>query len=617
MRDRKKRNIIIGVLCCLLVVMGIGYAILSQTLNISGIANMKGDWNVKITNLELVNTTGMAKEVSSSFTDTTATIKGQMYMPGDSTEYKVTVTNAGNIDAKLSSIAYSSSTGDELSDIKFTSNAVEGRILKAGDTYVFNVKTVFSEEATSLPEKGKTPSYTLTLQYTQYDREKTYSIARSETKDDCFTIDTTGTITSYDFTCGTSVVVPDKVNGTAVKGIGENAFKYLDYSKFNIYVYNENDKTYYVFDDQEAYDLFIQAVAFGGKYTKTGFKKYVESEAAKEGKTISEFLASLDTDTTETFTTVDDYINYRISLAENEIKASVEVAFKDKFNYDGKTLASAIIVRKVNDETIEEGGSGDGNVEEALATYPLTELDLSRTTHLEKLNCLSYLPNLKKLNLSGNLKFTYENAFNKTYIDEVETKNKVYDYMYTLDELILDTDTISNFEINDSETLVTCSSIGDKFFRDTKISKLVILSGKSIQRAARNTLLDSSFICLDGSSYTRFDSKTSISELAIEDGVREIGKEMFSGVNLTKVSFPNSIVKIDSRAFAYNETLTNDGLGKLSKELTQLSLNTFEKDVLLTQITLTSTNDIDGWSNGNRIILDSNANKYAKVVYER
>lgn len=249
----------------------------------------------------------------------------------------------------------------------------------------------------------------------------------------------------------------------------------------------------------------------------------------------------------------------------------------------------------------------------------MTELDLSRTTHLEKLNCLSYLPNLKKLNLSGNLKFTYENAFNETYIDEVETKNKVYDYMYTLDELILDTDTISNFEINDSETMVICSSIAYKFFRNIKISKMVILSGKSIQRAARNTLLDSSIICLDGNDKITSNSKTSISELAIEDGVREIGKEMFSGVNLTKVSFPNSIVKIDSRAFAYNETLTNDGLGKLSKELTQLSLDTFEEDVLLTQITLTSTNDIDGWSNGSRIILDSNSNsnKYAKIVYER
>ena len=47
MRDRKKRNIIIGSLCCLLVFMGIGYAILSQTLNISGIVNMKGNIDVK------------------------------------------------------------------------------------------------------------------------------------------------------------------------------------------------------------------------------------------------------------------------------------------------------------------------------------------------------------------------------------------------------------------------------------------------------------------------------------------------------------------------------------------------------------------------------------------
>ena len=82
MRDRKKRNIIIGALCCLLVFMGIGYAILSQTLNISGIANMRGNWNVKITNMELLseNKTGRAEEVSHSFTDTTATFLKQTFI---------------------------------------------------------------------------------------------------------------------------------------------------------------------------------------------------------------------------------------------------------------------------------------------------------------------------------------------------------------------------------------------------------------------------------------------------------------------------------------------------------------------------------------------------------
>ena len=36
MRDRKNRNIIIGVLCSLLVIMGIGYALLNQRLTIKG-----------------------------------------------------------------------------------------------------------------------------------------------------------------------------------------------------------------------------------------------------------------------------------------------------------------------------------------------------------------------------------------------------------------------------------------------------------------------------------------------------------------------------------------------------------------------------------------------------
>ncbi|MGN1000701.1 MAG: hypothetical protein ACI4OG_02055, partial [Bacilli bacterium] len=87
MRDRKKRNIIIGSLCCLLVVMGIGYAILSQTLTINGIGNVKGNWDVEITNIELKSQTGKATEVSSSYTKTTASFEADLYMPGDSIEY--------------------------------------------------------------------------------------------------------------------------------------------------------------------------------------------------------------------------------------------------------------------------------------------------------------------------------------------------------------------------------------------------------------------------------------------------------------------------------------------------------------------------------------------------
>ena len=52
MRDRRKRNIIIGTLACLLVFMGVGYAVLSKTFNLSGVADIKGNWDIYIYSIE-------------------------------------------------------------------------------------------------------------------------------------------------------------------------------------------------------------------------------------------------------------------------------------------------------------------------------------------------------------------------------------------------------------------------------------------------------------------------------------------------------------------------------------------------------------------------------------
>ena len=168
MRDRKKRNTIIGVLCCLLVVMGIGYAILSQTLNISGIANMKGNWNVRITNMELLseNKTGRAEEVSHSFTDTTATFTADLYMPGDSIEYRVTVENQGNMDAVLNDIKQTKT--NQHKDIKFSNSLIGTEVLTAGSTMTFTMKVEFLESGEAIPDIEKT-EYKIELVYIQYN----------------------------------------------------------------------------------------------------------------------------------------------------------------------------------------------------------------------------------------------------------------------------------------------------------------------------------------------------------------------------------------------------------------------------------------------------------------
>ena len=168
MRDRKKRNIIIGALCSLLVFMGIGYAILSQTLNISGIANMRGNWNVKITNMKLLeaNKTGRAENVSNTFTDTTASFEANLWMPGDSIEYEVTVENQGNIDAVLNDIIQTKTNKDK--NLKFSNSLIGTEVLTSGSKMSFTMKVEIPEDAETLPEV-KVSKYEIKLIYIQYN----------------------------------------------------------------------------------------------------------------------------------------------------------------------------------------------------------------------------------------------------------------------------------------------------------------------------------------------------------------------------------------------------------------------------------------------------------------
>ena len=252
MRDRKKRNIIIGALCCLLVFMGIGYAILSQTLNISGIARMQGNWNVRITNMELLseNKTGRAEEVSHSFTDTTATFTADLYMPGDSIEYRVTVENQGNIDALLKSITPTTTNKSE--GIKFSHSEIDNTVLTAGKTITFTMKVEFLEDATSIPNVENV-KYNLELVYVQYNGGE-YTPAVETAEESCFMISDDGTLLSYDRSCGTdNVVIPAKINNIPVKRIALYAFMSLGggitttTSDALVYIFkNEETKTKYI-----------------------------------------------------------------------------------------------------------------------------------------------------------------------------------------------------------------------------------------------------------------------------------------------------------------------------------------------------------------------------------
>ena len=168
MKRNKKKSIMIIILSFVLILMGVGYAALSQKLTIKGTAKMQGTWDIKITSMELVEEKriGMAKDISHSYTNTTAIFESKLYAPGDSIEYEVTVENQGNIDAVLKDIIQTKTNKDK--NLKFSNSLIGTEVLTSGSKMSFTMKVEIPEEAETLPEV-KESKYEIQLIYIQYN----------------------------------------------------------------------------------------------------------------------------------------------------------------------------------------------------------------------------------------------------------------------------------------------------------------------------------------------------------------------------------------------------------------------------------------------------------------
>ena len=162
--NKTQRNYIIAGLCMILVIMGVGYAAFSSQLKISGTSNITSNWSVKITNIQSKVVSGAPTDAQNpSYTDTTATFKTRLTSPGDTMQYDVTVSNEGDIDAKLDKITVPESTnpaiGFEVSGIE------EGSLLEARQTALLTV-TVKYNNVTEQPD-DLTADLEVTLDYSQ------------------------------------------------------------------------------------------------------------------------------------------------------------------------------------------------------------------------------------------------------------------------------------------------------------------------------------------------------------------------------------------------------------------------------------------------------------------
>ena len=586
MRDRKKRNIRSGALCCLLVFMGIGYAILSQTLNISGIANMRGEWDIKITDISEASRTGKADSGTPTISSSgvSASFEANLWMPGDSITYNITVKNNGNIDAALKELVPSVENG--VQQVKFSNNAVQGKVLRQKESYTFQVSVVFDEDATEIPKDSKTnpPKYTISLTFVQYTGNELYTPTNETTDNSCFTIDADGKITNYDKSCGTSITIPNEIDNILVQDVNFDLFNGWDAivaiktspSTLNFYFRDSNAKL--------KYDACLAS---------SSDNPLKNAISPSEGE-VSVFTNILGKDT---LLLADQKVNFSFDET-NEIEFDPEdttnIAGEYLVTIEGKDIYSTYFI--ANDLSIKnkllkwlENNPTTENV------YVLTKEEASKKQFLSlpdaNIGIFSSLDNCDISEVAG---------VSLDYLDLSKVKN-----------LKLSSDTFMNAKFGTLILSNPLDSMAETVFSSSKINKLIVTTD-FVNTNNQNYQFNSSKIntaIITGGEDTKLIKKntgysvfegSAIKNLIISDGITEIGSNMFYNSGIESVKLPNTLKVIKSRAFASNK-LTNDGLGKLPSSLTTLVTDAFDGNTSLTKITLTSPKDLEGWPNGGTV----------------
>lgn len=163
----KKQNIaIIGVIAFVLAV-AVGYALFSQTLTINGTATAKGSFDIQFTTATVqtqVGSTGATAEISDDKHTLKITVPKLEY-PGAYVEIPVTVTNKGDIPAKLIEITETGLTTDDSVKVSYTGlSELKDQQLIKDNTQSFTIKVMWDANSNKSSENAQ---FEINLKYEQ------------------------------------------------------------------------------------------------------------------------------------------------------------------------------------------------------------------------------------------------------------------------------------------------------------------------------------------------------------------------------------------------------------------------------------------------------------------
>ena len=716
MVDKKKKKMVITTLVCVLVFMAVGYALLTQAIKVGVEGTLNGVWDVYISDIKLKNSTGRAQEVNpaSVSNKVNANFEVDLYMPGDSVEYEVTVKNDGNIDATLRTVTTNATNTNE--DIRFTHTIKQGEVLKKESETKFTFKIVFDERATTLPTNSDPIEVTMKLDYLQNTGNSLYVPTNITTDNTCFSYNASGVITKYDYSCGNEVSIPESIDGVNIKSIANNAFVASDNTKPLQSINMENASYLTTFSFSDFTNLkhatlprtlveIPQMAFFNCPLTTINLPGTVEKigNYAFKGTSLSGSLYlpnSLKTIGVRAFASLK--LTGTLTIPDSVTTISSEAFYNNKFT-------KLVIGQNSSLTTIGNNAFRNNQISNAIALpKSLTTVGYNafRANSISKL-ALNY--GLKSIgyeafesnkitgtiNIPVTVKKIDTQAFNSNQIEAVIfNKNsalttlgsyafaqnkisnaimmpkgltKISSYVFsnnTISSLSFEEGSVATviernafsaqsnsikgkLEIPASVTSIDfwaftralnvesltfgenskLTTLGEAVFTNNIIKKVVIPSslvsinwggqGGSFTQAGIEELIFEENSHLEKIDALAFQLNK-ISKVVIPKSVKTIGVQAFHSNQIASLTFEagSVLTTVGEQAFSIN-ALTTEGLGKLPSTLTSLATNAFLRNPGLTQITLTSPTDIEGWPDGGTADVYYGNDKLAKIVYER
>ena len=180
MRMRRKQTLIFGFLF-LIMAMSLGYALLTTTLNIEGIADIDSNtWSVYWDNLQVSSGSVEAEAPVLNSQKTMITYHVKLNEPGDFYEFTVDVKNDGTIDAMIETVYYDAINGSQIPtylkyEKTYADNAPinEKQVLRAGEKETYKVKVYYDPEVTESELPTSNQSITVRFQVTYVQKDST------------------------------------------------------------------------------------------------------------------------------------------------------------------------------------------------------------------------------------------------------------------------------------------------------------------------------------------------------------------------------------------------------------------------------------------------------------